>query len=206
MSIRVAIVEDDLETRQFTIRLINRYADMECVGGYSTGEDFMDAFEAVSPQVVIMDLDLKRDMNGIDCIRLLKPRFADVEFLIFTITNDAALIFEALSSGATGYLLKDAKPEEIAESIRQVYRNGAPMSESIARLVISSFHHFNNPYFKQLTEREREVVSFMKEGLIYKEIASHLNVDTDTIRKHIYNIYRKLEVNNRTEALRKLYR
>lgn len=206
MNIRVSILEDDTETRKFTTRLINQYPDLECVGSFDNPDDFMNAFDAIRPDVALVDIDLKQKMNGIDCIRVMKEKKPEVEYIIFTVTNDASRIFEALSVGATGYLLKDATPEEIAESIREIKRGGSPMTESIARLVVSSFRRYeDNIHYKQLSNREKEIVLKLRDGLIYKEIANDLNIDVETVRKHVYNIYKKLGVNNRTEALLKLF-
>jgi DNA-binding NarL/FixJ family response regulator len=156
-------------------------------------------------------------MSGIQCIKQAKAKRPSLQCIMLTVFDDQDSIFQALSAGATGYLLKTASPDTLLNAIREVHRGESPMSGSIARKVIQYFQQPSAPvipkksdkpdsYRDKLTEREVEIVQSLSEGRLYKEIANDLNISMDTVRSHIRNVYEKLQVRNRTEAVNKVFR
>lgn len=206
MAIRVALVEDDEELRRLTASILNFYSDIECVGAYESAEAFIAAMPGLHPEVVLMDIGLP-DMNGIHCVAQLKPSHRQVQFVMLTAQNDPKTTFQALQAGATGYILKASAPEKIAEAIREAMAGGSPMSAAIARLVVESFQkdEATFPELDKLTRTEREVLEDLESGFSYKEIAARRFVDLSTVQSHIRNIYEKLEVHSRTEAVNKVF-
>jgi len=159
--------------------------------------------------VVLMDINLGSAETGIDCVRALKPRIPATNFMMCTVYEEDEKIFEALSAGASGYILKKTTPSKMLEAIRELYEGGAPMSSQIARKVVAAF--LNRPAanggteLNNLTNREREILELLSRGMMYKEIALALNLANDTIRKHVYHVYEKLHVTNRVEAVNKFF-
>ncbi len=200
--IRIAIVEDLSHIRDGLKFLVNQTPGLENVGTFDTAEEALAGLEAVAPDIVIMDISLG-GMSGIECIRRIKAAGSPMQFMIFTVYEDSDQVFEALSSGASGYLLKNSPPEKIVEALRELFAGGAPMSTSIARKVVFSFQR---PSASQvLSTRETQVLGLLGKGYLYKEIAANLGLSTGTVRQHIHNIYDKLHVQNRTEALNKVF-
>jgi DNA-binding NarL/FixJ family response regulator len=202
--IRIAIVEDDKTVRDGLQMLLNGSPGFSCVAAYSNGEDAVAGLPAVKPDVVLMDINLP-GMNGIECIIALKEQNHSMLFIMLTVFENSDAIFQSLSAGATGYLLKQTPPAKLLESIQDVYHGGSPMSGEIARKVVQSFQHpvaFNNQIVG-LTKREEEILSYLVKGYFYKEIAGLLFISTETVRTHIRNIYEKLQVRTRTEAILK---
>lgn len=206
MPIRVALVEDDTELRKLTASILNFYDDIECVGAFDSAETFSHAVDAVRPDVVLMDIGLPGH-DGIHCVGQLKPKYPDTQFVMLTAQNDPQKTFMALQAGATGYLLKTAPPEKIAESVREVVSGGSPMSAAIARLVVQSFQQSETraPELARLTKTEREILDDLEAGYAYKEIAARRFIDMSTVQSHIRHIYEKLEVHSRTEAVNKAF-
>ena len=156
-----------------------------------------------------MDINLGSPESGIDCVRALKPRIPATNFMMCTVYEEDEKIFEALSAGASGYILKKTTPSKMLDAIRELYEGGAPMSSQIARKVVAAF--LNRPSstggndLNSLTNREKEILEHLSRGMMYKEIALALNLANDTIRKHVYHIYEKLHVTNRVEAVNKFF-
>ncbi|MEZ4739999.1 MAG: response regulator transcription factor [Flavobacteriales bacterium] len=169
------------------------------------GKSFAQAF-ATPPDVAIMDLNLP-GMSGIECTRRLKEQRAATQVLVCTVQDDDESLFTALCAGATGYLLKDARPEQVLEALRILHAGGSHMSPGIARRVIASFTASRKQpkEYELLTERERQVLEQLAKGQRYKEIADGLHLSIDTVRTHVRNLYEKLQVSSRTDALNKLY-
>jgi len=151
-----------------------------------------------------MDINLPR-MNGIECVRRLKPLLPETQFIMLTVYEDADHIFNALSAGATGYLLKQIPCEELLAALKQVHAGGSPMSGSIARKVVQAFQTARPEPSDQahLTPREREVLGLLARGYLYKEIANNLNISIPTVNTHIRKIYEKLHVQSRGRAVAK---
>ncbi|OQA11906.1 MAG: Response regulator UvrY [Bacteroidetes bacterium ADurb.Bin397] len=198
--INVLIIEDEKEIMEGYAFLINQYPDFSAKG-FTSSEDALEYMKSNKPDLILMDVNLP-GTDGITCTRIIKKMYPEVLIMMFTIYENNENVFKALEAGASGYLLKQSPPEELIEALHELHNGGAPMSSSIARMVVASFNKNKaekNEY--ELTEREREVLILLSEGYRYKDIAAKLFVSISTIRSHIYNIYEKLHVHNRTEAL-----
>lgn len=200
--ILVSIVEDIPEIREGLRFMINQTRDFSCRDIYDNAGDAYKGLLNNPPQLAIMDISLP-DGTGLDCIRKLRAAGSAILFMVFTIYEDSDQVFEALTAGANGYLLKNATPEKITEALKDLYDGGSPMSASIARKVVNSFRASDEQ--NKLSAREAEVLNLLAKGFLYKEIAAQLFVSTGTIRQHIHHIYEKLHVQNRTEAINRVF-
>lgn len=200
--VKIVIVEDDQTVREGLKMLISGSAGFICVGAFSNGEEALHEIPLLRPDVILMDINLP-GINGIECISKLKKDNQELLFIMLTIFEDTDAIFNSLEAGASGYLLKNTPPSKLIESIQEVYNGGSPMSSEIARKVVDSFNHNVKSrvesYFN-LTTREKEVLSYLAQGYLYKEIADIMHISIDTVRTHIRKIYDKLQVKTRTEA------
>lgn len=207
-NITVAIVEDEPEIREGFALLLSRSRSLSLSVACASGEEALRLVPAARPAVVLMDVQLP-GIDGIACIRELTERCPQTQFIALTVFENDEVIFGALEAGASGYILKTAPPEKILEGIREVYGGGAPMSAQIARRVVERFRTAATPDRNSgsaawaLTGRESEVLAFLARGLLYKEIAEQLGISIETVRKHLWRIYRKLHVTSRTEAVLK---
>lgn len=200
--ISVALVEDDRDVRELLQLIIEDSAGFVCEHGFADGEQAVREIVKTPPDVVLMDIDLP-GMSGIECVRRLKDKLTDTDFIMLTIKEDNDSVFESICAGATGYLLKDMPPNRLLEAIREVYNGGSPMSASIARKVVSSFKRSKT---SPLTSRETEILQKLCDGDNYKTIAESLFISGDTVRSHIKNIYRKLHVSSRAAMVKKAIR
>jgi DNA-binding NarL/FixJ family response regulator len=202
VSIDVAIVEDEKVIREGYCFLINQSPEFHCTG-YASAESALESFKIKAPDVVLMDVNLQ-GMNGIECTRIIKGGMPETLIMMFTVYENNENVFKALEAGASGYLLKQSAPEEVIAAIKDLYNGGAPMSGTIARKVVSAFNKtpLEDESF-ELSTREEEVLKLLSTGYRYKDIADRLFISISTVRSHIYNIYEKLHVHNRTEALNK---
>lgn len=206
MSITVAIVEDDEGIRDALVRVLERAADFRCLGWFSNGEEALRELPALQPEVVLMDINLP-GMNGVECVRRLKALGPTCHIVMLTVYEDAEQIFESLAAGATGYLLKRTPPAELLAAIRDVHAGGAPMSSQIARKVVQSFRAaVPAGATASLSPREQEILGWLAQGFLIKEIADRLGISFDTVRTHIRRIYEKLQVHSRTQAVAKYLR
>jgi DNA-binding NarL/FixJ family response regulator len=172
---------------------------------YGSAEEALAALPVQKPDVVLMDINLP-GMSGVECVRRLKPLCPDTQFIMSTVYEDDENIFESLKAGATGYLLKKTVPARILEAITEVHQGGSPMSTQIARRIIGTFQKKDAiTAADELTSREKEILKSLSEGLRYKEIAGKFRISIETVRSHARNIYEKLQVQSRTEALNKVY-
>jgi DNA-binding NarL/FixJ family response regulator len=202
--IRISIVEDIPEIREGLKSIVQGESSLKCVNAYATASEAYTGLTDNPPDIVIMDINLP-DSSGLVCMQKVKALHPDILFMIFTIYEDSEQIFQALSLGASGYLLKNTSPEKIVEALHDLYNGGAPMSASIAKKVILSFQSpINGKPAEILSAREHEVLVLLSKGLFYKEIAEKLFISVGTVRQHIHHIYKKLQVQNRTEAINKL--
>jgi DNA-binding NarL/FixJ family response regulator len=195
--INVSIVEDDDEIRESLALLINGTAGYTCINTFTDCETATKEIEEDPPDVILMDIGLP-GMSGIEGVRKIKEKLPDIDILILTVHNDSKKVFEALCAGACGYLIKDTPPARLLESISEAYNGGAPMSSQIARMVVDSFKTKSHD---ELTQRETEVLTQLCKGKSYKMIANTLFISEETVRRHIKNIYRKLEVGSKSEAV-----
>ncbi len=204
--IRVILVEDDKEILEMMEGIISDENDMVVVKTFSNGDSFLKSWENYSCDVVLMDINMV-GKNGIECIGIAKPINPNVQFLVCTVFENPKYIFQALCNGATGYLLKNNAGDKLLTAIREISQGGSPMSVSIARMVVDSFASKQKAtiHNELLTPREKEILDLLAQGLMYKEIASRKEIGVETVRKHVYNIYEKLQVNSRTEAINKVY-
>jgi DNA-binding NarL/FixJ family response regulator len=204
--ITVSIVEDTEDIRESLRILINGSTGYECVHVYADAEEALEKMPAHEINVVLMDINLPK-MNGIECMKKLKPEMLDAQFMMYTVCDDDDNIFNALQSGASGYILKRTYPAQVLEAIRELHEGGSPMSSEIARRVINYMHHKGKTTeaVELLTERETEILDLLAIGYLYKEIAAELFISKSTVKQHIHNIYGKLHVQTRTEALNKAF-
>jgi DNA-binding NarL/FixJ family response regulator len=207
MDIKVGIVEDEKQIRESLMVLIDGSEGFTCKHTFSTAEMAIESLPELQLDVVLMDIHLP-GKDGISCVAALANRTVNTHYVMCSSFEDTDSVFKALKAGAKGYITKTTQPSKILYAIIEVYHGGSPMSSHIARKVVASFHQRprNNLELKKLTEREKEILLFLSEGLRYKEIADKLFLSTETVRTHIRNIYEKLQVNSRTEALNKTYR
>lgn len=205
MPITVSIVEDDEQARKLLAGWIRRADGMRCVGEHGSAESALASLATEKPSVVLMDINLP-GMNGVECIRRLKPSLPETQFVMLTVYEDADHIFNALAAGATGYLLKQTPRQELLAALHDVNRGGSPMASNIARRVVQSFQQ-TSPAVKnseELSAREQEVLSLLARGYLYKEIAESLNISVATVNTYIRRIYEKLHVRSRSQAVAKI--
>lgn len=203
--IRVAVVDDRPEDRERVVRLLKSAPGFLCVAVCSSGEQAIQSLPACSPDVILMDIQM-RGMTGIRCAAKLKTLLPGTQIMMLTVVEDHERIFQSLAAGANGYLLKKTSPLQLLEGIDELFRGGAPMSGQIARLVVGTFQKTGRAGVSatiQLSPVEQEVLQLLARGLLYKEVADSLGISQGTVRTHIWHIYRKLQVNNRTEAVLK---
>lgn len=202
--ISVAIVDDKRDIREGLQNLLNTSEGFKCLRTYSDAETAIQGIRNLRPDVVLMDIDLPR-MSGIECVKVLKKEAPDVNIIMLTGCLDDKYIFQALRAGAYGYLTKNVFPSKLLKAIKEVRQGGAPMTSKVARKVVSSF--CVDMYDQaQLSQREQEVLDQLCEGGSYKDIAKNLYVSTNTVRFHLKNIYKKLNVSSRHEAVMKATR
>ncbi len=204
--ITVSIVEDIAEVREGIEKLLKASEQFVFASSYANAEAAEKGLSEIQPDIVIMDINLP-GRNGIECISRVKLFCPDTQFIMYTIFEDDQKVFEALEAGATGYLLKKTPREKILESLQELHDGGAPMSTQIARKVIKAFQKNSTPQEdeKLLTAKEKEVLYQLSKGFLYKEIAEKLHITVNTVKQHIHNIYEKLHVHNRTEAINRVY-
>jgi DNA-binding NarL/FixJ family response regulator len=210
--ISVFIVDDNKELRNALEEIVTMSEGYKCIGTVGSAEEAVIQIPILKPDVVLMDINLGTEESGIDVVRVLKPRIPDTNFMICTVYEEDEKIFEALSAGASGYILKKTSPGKMLEAIRELYEGGAPMSSQIARKVVAAFQQQQNQFavndsekLSMLTNREMEILEFLSKGLMYKEIAFQTFLSPETVRKHVYHIYEKLHVTNRVAAVNKFY-
>jgi DNA-binding NarL/FixJ family response regulator len=207
MPISVSIVEDNEKLRGTLARVINRADGFRCVSDYGNAEDALKALPQVRPEVVLMDINLP-GMNGVECVRQLKQLLPQTQVMMLTVYEDTENIFNALTAGANGYMLKRTSSKELLEAIHEVHRGGSPMTMHIARKVVQSFQKTaaTAQPTENLSEREQQVLDLLSQGLMYKEIADKLAISYETVHTYIRRIYEKLQVRTRTEAVAKFLR
>lgn len=203
--IRVVIFDDNTQLRETMFDLIDASEGFTCSGAFANCNDVLAKIEATHPQVVLMDIEMPV-MNGIGAVKLIKHEFPQIKILMQTIFEDDEKIFQSICNGAEGYILKNKPLEEILEAIREIHQGGAPMSPAIALKVIRMFKHNlsvdDNDTFS-LSVREKEILKCLVEGMSYKMIADNCFISQETVGGHIKNIYKKLQVHSKSEAVAK---
>lgn len=205
MNIKVIIFEDNRNLREGLFQLINGNEGFTCSGAFANCLNIVKNIEETSPDVILMDIEMP-GISGIEAVKLAKEKFPEVKILMETIFEDNDKIFNSICNGAEGYILKNTPPVQILSAIKEIYEGGAPMTPSIASKVLKMFK--NKPAEKpleefNLTEREKEILKCLVEGMSYKLIADTCFISIDTVSGHIKNIYKKLQVHSKSEAVAK---
>lgn len=208
--ITVALVEDDVKIRMGLKEFLANDAECRCVGDFESAEEAEGPLLNLKPKVIVVDINLP-GKDGVSLVQQLSPRLPETQFLMLTVLSDTQAIFQALTGGAHGYLLKPIRAKQFLAAIHDIYGGGAPMSSSIARRVVQLFQQHPPPLQKQkgdeeeyqLSAREREVLDLLSKGLLYKEIADQLSVEYRTVTTYVERIYRKLHVHSRSQAIAK---
>lgn len=204
-NIRICIVEDMEEVRHGLAAIINMTEGFRVMKTFSNAEEAVPELISSNADIVIMDIHLP-GINGIECMRRIREKNPSVQFMMFTIYENSDTVFEALEAGATGYLLKNSSPARIVESLMELYKGGSPMNAEIAKKLVTRFQTKESPINQyNLTPKEQKVLELMSKGYLYKEIADELNNTVNTIKQHIRHIYEKLHVQNKAEAINKIY-
>jgi DNA-binding NarL/FixJ family response regulator len=196
---RVILVEDDEEIRNSFSLIVNSSMNFTVVNAYGNCEDAVSHLSKDKPEIVLMDIELP-GINGIKGTRMIKDKSPECEIIMVTVYEDSDLVFEALKAGASGYITKSANYKELLSALDEIVRGGAPMSSRIARMVIDNYHiNPNSP----LTKRETTILQLISEGKTYTQISEELFISKETAKTHIKNIYSKLQVNSKSEAIAK---
>lgn len=203
----VGLVEDDARVREALHLILGTARDLALERSFANAEDALEHWTERCPEVVIMDINLP-GASGIDCVKELAARWPNTQFLMYTMHDDDQRVFDALKAGANGYLLKSAKPLEILNAIRDLLQGGSPMSAPIARRLVAQLRPAQSGEHlaeAKLTDREREILELLAEGLLYKEISARIGLSEGAIKQHIHRMYDKLHVQNRTEAVNRFF-
>jgi len=204
--IRISVLDDLREVAESLMEIFNDEEDMECRKVYFNAEDAMNFLPACPVDILIVDIGLPR-ASGIDAIRYLKVKCPAMQYCMFTVYEDDDKIFNSLQAGAKGYILKGSSPDKILEAVRELAQGGSPMSPSIARRVLDEFQKLqvNQSIVPlPLTPREQEVLKYLAQGMLYKEIGDIMGITHGTVKQHIHKIYDKLHVSNKTEAINRM--
>jgi DNA-binding NarL/FixJ family response regulator len=204
--IRICVIEDILEIQLGLKNIIESNINFQLLKCFNNAETAIIELPILMPDIVLTDINLPQK-SGIDCVTEIKSILPQIQFIMFTIYEDNDQVFDALKAGATGYILKNTFPDKIIEALLELSEGGSPMSPKIARKVLNSFNikDSNNSVNSLLSKREQEVLKLLSKGYLYKEIANHLNITLSTVKRHLQHIYTKLQVQNKTEAVNKLY-
>jgi DNA-binding NarL/FixJ family response regulator len=202
MPIQVAVIEDDEEIRANLTHRIGANSGFVLLRSYGDAESALADLPRYKPDVVLMDINLP-GIDGIECVRQLKPRMREAQFIMLTVYEDSNRLFKSLMAGASGYLLKRTPPAKLLAAIREACQGGSPMTPQIARRVVQHFQQAPEPSsdLQKLTPREGEVLEQLAKGFRYKEIVDNLKISTGTLHSYIRSIYEKMHVHSRTEAV-----
>lgn len=203
---KIAIFEDNLRYREGLELLIVTTPGMELCGSFEDTHRLIQKVEALQPDIVLMDINIP-GVNGIDAVRIIKDNFPHIHVCMQTVFEDEEKVFASLCNGASGYILKNSPPDKVIQAIREVAEGGLFFSASVARKVLGSFQNQSvTGSFVQLSEREREVLKLLVDGMSYKLIANKVAISYETVHSHIKKIYDKLHVNSKSEAVVKAIR
>ena len=206
-AISVAIIEDERDLREGLRSLINFTPNFKCVGDFRSMEEALRQIYLSKPDLVLTDIGLP-NMNGIEGTRLLREKFPELPIIVLTIHDEDDKIFQALCAGANGYLLKNTSPTSLISAINEVISGGSPMSPNVATRVVNFFRQFAPPEKSdvRLTDQEKKILKMLTDGHHYKTAAHDLGISVSTVSFHIHNIYDKLQVHSKSEAVAKAMR
>ena len=212
--IKVLLYEDNPQLREGLTMLIDGSDGFTVLASYKNCDNVTDEVKAWNPDVILMDIDMP-GTNGIEGLKLIRSQNSTVKILMLTVFDDNKNVFDAIRNGANGYILKKSSPAKLLDAISELVDGGAPMSSQIAMKVVTAFKDLpvqeaiaptsQADDIAILSRREKEILEWLAQGKIYKEIGKELNISAETVRKHVYHIYEKLHVNNRVEAVNKFY-
>jgi DNA-binding NarL/FixJ family response regulator len=199
-----ALVDDEKETRESWVQLLESFGDFKCVAACTTGEEALRLIAPARPTVILMDIFLP-GMSGIACTAKLKTALPQTQILIFTASDDPELVFPALEAGADGYLIKEAQPADVHKALLGVLHGEVPMSSGIARRVAEYFRQRARALHSSLglSNREKEILVMLCKGRSNKEIAAETGLTVETIHTYLRKVYEKMHVHSRTEAVAK---
>ena len=200
--IRVVVIEDLPNYRNALQVLLSGSDGFECTGAYENAEIAIREIQLLQPDIALIDIVLP-GMSGIDLVKLIRTQSAATLCMMCTAYDEDEKVFNALEAGAHGYILKSIQPAKLLEAITDLRNGGSPMSNEIARKVVMAFNKNDNPELSVLSPREKEILELLVQGLLYKEIATRLKISIETVKRHCFNIYQKLHVSNRSEAIGK---
>lgn len=204
--IKVAVIEDNPTFRKSVEEILNASNQMKVVSSLDSCRQIVPEYKLARPDVALVDIGLRNNESGIECVGIIHNYFPDIRIMMFTVFEDDDKIFDSICAGASGYMLKKTPPEEIIRALIALYEGGAPMTPSIANRTLELFRDKLHPSRIEwgLTPREKEILECLAEGNTYQKIASKLFISISTVRTHIMSIYEKLQVNSKIEAIRKL--
>jgi DNA-binding NarL/FixJ family response regulator len=204
MTVSVFIYEDNDDLRESIVTLLQSTEEFKVTGSFSNSVEVANQVSSLHPDIILMDIDMPA-MTGIEAVRKIRSFNADTPILMLTVFDDNRHVYDAICAGASGYLLKRHIAEKLHPAIHELLAGGAPMSPSIARMVIQAMQSSSKPAVNlyQLTSREKEILSSLAKGNSYKLIAAEFQISLDTVRTHIKHIYDKLQVHSQTEAVSK---
>ena len=204
---KVAIIEDERDLREGLQSLVNFTPNFSCTKSFGSMETALHQIEHGEIDLVLTDIGLPK-MDGIEGTRILREKFPDLPIVVLTVHDENEKIFQALCAGANGYLLKNTSPAQIIEALSEVLNGGAPMSPDVARRVVTLFRKFAPPKISdyKLTEQEKQILKMLVDGHHYKTAAYELGISVHTVSFHLRNIYAKLHVHSKTEAVAKALR
>jgi DNA-binding NarL/FixJ family response regulator len=202
MEIRVIIFEDNRNLREGLFNLLESSSGFICAGAFANCERVLENIEETQPDVILMDIELPV-ISGIEAVKMIREKYPDLKILMETIFEEDKKIFQSICNGAQGYILKNTPPDGILNAIREVYEGGAPMTPTIASKVLRLFktNLSGNDESYGLSSREKEILKCLVEGMSYKMIADTCFISADTVNGHIKNIYKKLQVHSKSEAV-----
>jgi DNA-binding NarL/FixJ family response regulator len=193
----VWIVEDDPFLRESFRDIVNTSQEFSVTGAFRSGEEAIKELKLTQPEFILMDIELP-GMNGVECTSIVKRAHQKIQVVMVTVYEDTELVFNSLKAGASGYITKSSNFEQIISSLKEIRDGGAPMSSKIAKMVIGSFHiNYESP----LTKREAEILKLVASGKTFTQISEQLFIARETTKTHVRNVYRKLEVNSRADAI-----
>jgi len=202
MEIRVLVFEDNMSLRNSLYQLVNGSEGFKCVGAFENCSQLLKNVQDTKPDVVLMDIQMP-GINGIEAVKMLRDKYPRLKVMMQTIFEDREKIFQSIYAGASGYVLKNTSPSRFLEFIKETYEGGAPMSPTVATKVLQMITQHDPPSGQEfdLSDREKEVLSFLVKGMSYKLIGETCFISIDTVRAHIRNIYEKLHVHSKAEAV-----